>query len=531
MRAVNCILACTLAVIGVLVPACGRLNSGAFKMIETRLGTFDIVDLPVFSPDGRHVAWSAQRDEKKQKWCVVVDGVAGAEYDQINTQISLRDSYNPVFSPDGKHVVYSAKKDTKWTMVVDNQEGAEYDAIGDLIFSPDGKHLAYVADGRLVVLDGLEEGNYGRVAVDPVFSPDSRHLAYLASTGRGFFLVLDGQVDANSSGIRPGTFAFSPDSKHTAYVVDSTTAAGDFTGKHFVVVDGHADAEYDDVYPPPFFSPDGKRVAYVASLGGKQFLVVDGQAGARYDSVNGSPMSAGSTSVSSPLFSPDGKHIACAAKKNNKCLVVVDGQPGAEYDYIGSLIFSPDSKHFAYVAFISGGGLIGTWPNPTKDTRVVVVDGHEDKAYAQIGESIAFSPDGKRLEDGDQNGPKVADQKLVVSGDVSTSPKITSPDQKHVAYELIGASKWMQTPRMNLGGVRDACVVLDGQAGPLYDGSIGNGTVGNGSPILPINFVTELAKDNSIYLEGSVYFRDDGVVEYLAVEKGSLYRVQLVPVR
>ena len=52
-----------------------------------------------------------------------------------------------VVSPDGKRVAYGAQKGEKWRVVVDGQEGSEYDRIveGGLIFSPDSKRVAYLA--------------------------------------------------------------------------------------------------------------------------------------------------------------------------------------------------------------------------------------------------------------------------------------------------------------------------------------------------------------------------------------------------
>ncbi|HYL11749.1 MAG TPA: hypothetical protein VEV41_01865 [Terriglobales bacterium] len=89
---------------------------------------------PIFSPDGKRVAYAAQ---KGAKLFVVVDGKAGAEYDTIG-------GGTLVFSPDGKRVAYGARKGANWLVVVDGQEGAEYAWIGTLSFSPGGV-LEYLA--------------------------------------------------------------------------------------------------------------------------------------------------------------------------------------------------------------------------------------------------------------------------------------------------------------------------------------------------------------------------------------------------
>jgi hypothetical protein len=94
--------------------------------------------------------------------------------------------------------------------------------------------------------------------------------------------------------------------------------------------------------------------------GDKILVVVDGKEGKEYDGIG----------VGTLTFSPDSKHIAYVAKRGDKVFVVVDGKEGKEYDGIleGTLTFSPNSKHVAYVA-----GRGKKW--------FVVVDGVEGKEY------------------------------------------------------------------------------------------------------------------------------------------------------
>jgi hypothetical protein len=64
-----------------------------------------------------------------------------------------------------------------------------------------------------------------------------------------------------------------------------------------------------------------------------------------------------------------------------------------------------------------------------------------------------------------------------------------SPDGHHFAYQVKHGDKWSW--------------VVDGQAGPAYD-----------------DFVV-----------GSRIFTPDGVLEFLAIKDGSLYRVQYIPAK
>ena len=92
-------------------------------------------------------------------------------------------------------------------------------------------------------------------------------------------------------------------------------------------------------------SLDSKRVACGVragdrwALGSKQFVVIDGEEGKRYDGI-----------ISAPIFSPDSKRVAYLAVLGDKWFVVIDGEEGKRYDGFvrgGRIIFdSPDSLHY-----------------------------------------------------------------------------------------------------------------------------------------------------------------------------------------
>jgi hypothetical protein len=65
-----------------------------------------------------------------------VDAQTTEEYDAIGR--------GPIFSADGKHVAYSVKNANKWSVVVDGKVGEDYGGTGPLVFNPDGT-LEYVA--------------------------------------------------------------------------------------------------------------------------------------------------------------------------------------------------------------------------------------------------------------------------------------------------------------------------------------------------------------------------------------------------
>jgi Tol biopolymer transport system component len=103
-----------------------------------------------FSPDGGRLACVA-KDHLGE--FVFVTGTGRGDY--------YKRIYGcPVFSPDGRRVAYAALKGNNPVVVVDGAEGKRYEAVGAPSFSPDSVHVSYeaVLGGRhFLVVDGKEE--------------------------------------------------------------------------------------------------------------------------------------------------------------------------------------------------------------------------------------------------------------------------------------------------------------------------------------------------------------------------------------
>jgi len=69
---------------------------------------------------------------KNKQQVVVVDGQEGAAYEKVNLLL---------FSPDDRRLAYAASRAEKWMMVVDGKEGASWKSISAYAFSPDSQHL------------------------------------------------------------------------------------------------------------------------------------------------------------------------------------------------------------------------------------------------------------------------------------------------------------------------------------------------------------------------------------------------------
>jgi WD40 repeat protein len=230
---------------------------------------------PTLSPDGSRLAYVVE--DISLSGFMVVDGQPGQTRGYLKA---------PIFSSDGKHVAYEARVGDSWYVVLDGQPGPAYGSIRGLTFSPDGKRSAYMGYSKtypydgVVVVDGQPGPKYGKVW-ELTFSPDGKHIAYRADQGELAFAVLDGEPGLGYESVWEG-LVFSPDGRLTY------TARKD--GKVFVVIGRQPGPAYGG--EEITFSPDGRRIAFqttVVGSGGwserKKSVVLDGQLGPEYEGI------------------------------------------------------------------------------------------------------------------------------------------------------------------------------------------------------------------------------------------------------
>ena len=279
----------------------------------------------------------------------------------------------------------------------------------------------------------------GEVEYSRVISDDQKHIAFTVKTNGGEFVMVDGVAGKTYKSIlrMPLTEAgvqqqinFSPDGRRVAYVAKRGE-------KFLVVVDGQEGPEYEGLrVGAPNFSPDSRRLAYFAERGGKTLAVIDG--------VESKPFE--TSHAIAPQFSPDSRHVVYVADHGKQMRVVVDGEETLESEYVDEPKFSKTGKRMVYTL-------------AHENEFTVVIDGKKGKAYSGLGNNIEFSDDEQHvLYQADT--PK--GQVIVVDG-VETEPVpiieensyLFSPDGQHVAF------------KGSLG--RDSeFVVVDNQRGKTY---------------------------------------------------------------
>jgi hypothetical protein len=193
-------------------------------------------------------------------------------------------------------------------------------------------------------------------------SPDSKRVAYGAKRGLKWFNVVDG-VKGNEYDDLSGITLFSPDSKHVVY---GALRSAWRHSKEWLVVDGveRKERHYDKIDGGNLaFSPNSKRMAFVALRGDMQFVVVDSVEGKEYDGIAEGSLS----------FTPDSKRVAYWARRAKKGMVVVDGVEGKEYDGLlnGSRLVFDSSGEFHQEEGATGSVTPMYQPDPRRlDRRV-----------------------------------------------------------------------------------------------------------------------------------------------------------------
>jgi Tol biopolymer transport system component len=186
------------------------------------------------------------------------------------------------------------------------------------------------------------------------------------------------QVLGDVSNSVADTLTLSPDGKRFAVVtVDPRTKA------RRVVVDGKQMGRlYDSIARGmPLFSPDGKRLAFVARVGPKCYVIADGAESEGY------LLTRDGWPVANLAFSPNSRYLAFSARVEGKTRVVVNGENFGPYDVsldaegnrlwgVWDFRFSPDGEYFAYRARTAGKMILCTGkviPDPArKDGRLSV---------------------------------------------------------------------------------------------------------------------------------------------------------------
>jgi Tol biopolymer transport system component/serine/threonine protein kinase len=407
---------------------------------------------PVWMPDGARIIYNSTRNGVAQICVVDVNTRA-------STQITFSDTDNDVsdVSPDGTRILYANSRDEAdlWGVRLDSIKGFQLTSdVGIELWAdaaPDGRHFVYQAkplhhasvqifDCALYVaslagderrLPVAENGFY------PQWSPDGKRIAFLrfekdsapnlfdmqAAGGEVKRLTREGIDFAGFSRLpynrlQTRDYEWSPDSQLLAYCATRNGVSNVWTA----AVDGAGEKQFSHNAERgtqcfnPLWSPDGKRIAYlarkIAADGAREvrweIYIDDGSEGRKLyesDSVLGL-LGWDSAGDSLLVKTIEGKRDPVSAVSPNDVLclkISVAGgkaQPFAQLSaaYFNTLQIAPDGSRVAFVRR----------ENKTDELCLISADGGESRKIVNAGDprvylfGLSWSQDGKTIYYGKQ---------------------------------------------------------------------------------------------------------------------------------
>ncbi|MET0361161.1 MAG: LpqB family beta-propeller domain-containing protein [Sphingobium sp.] len=340
---------------------------------------------PVWSPDGKTLAYFAYRDGGYDLWTVSPDGSNARKLTE-----GAYDDREPAWSPDGKTIAFSSDRKGEgaasyniWTLDLADGTFRQLTSDGDEdrmpSWSPDGKEVAFsrtagprsalwavaIANGQSRLLKQAE----GRIDA-PSWGPNGE-LAYVLFDAKGSRLEIDGRTVSGNENVFPFRVSWLPGGAYY-YVSDGLIRRGGakagatvpFTARLEVTRPSYVRAkrDFDSTAPRkaigilrPRISPNGTQIAFVA-LG--DVYLMSSKGGKPENLTNDHAMDA------DVAWSPDGRSLVYTSDKGGGLpqLWIRDLKTGKDRQFtkldtqpLGA-VWSPDGTR---IAFIDADGMWG----------------------------------------------------------------------------------------------------------------------------------------------------------------------------
>jgi tricorn protease len=437
---------------------------------------------PDISPDGKLIAFSYLGDI----WTVeTIGGVA--------RPVTMHEAHDiaPVFSPDGRWLAFSSNRHGSYDVFVVPVQGGRprrltFDSAADLVngWSPDGKEILFASTRSITYPPSfelyavpVEGGRVRRISVaegkEGVYSPAGDQIAYVRGPGtwyrkgyRGssnddiWICNVDGTHNRQLTTFegQDGSPMWSADGRFIYYVSDCCSTPDNPTAANIVRQDASGKGPPQ---PITFHKEDWVRRARISGNGewivyecGPDLWVVSVKDGNSRklaievhadDKSNTERIATFTQGASEFALSPDERHVAFVVHGEVFLMPITGGKATRLTDnpaFDHSIAWSPDSRQIVFASDRSGREELYLLESDDPDHRELVrahkfkVKQLTDTPEAELAAS--FSPDGRRvafLRAGKlwTMKPDGSDQKVVVD-DVQVFDYEWSPDSKWIVY-------------------------------------------------------------------------------------------------
>jgi dipeptidyl aminopeptidase/acylaminoacyl peptidase len=241
------------------------------------------VGSPVLSPDGRWVAYTLRETNwddnlyKTEIW--IADTQTGSVRQLTNSMSAAKSSSAPAWSPDGRSLAFTSDRSEKRQIYIINLDGGEAvkltsgdEGVGSFKWSPDGRSIAFTVTDAQPQSQKDREKKYGQFdAIDQDYRMTHLHVIEVASTKsrrltQGSFTV--------------GAFDWSPDGKEIAFDHRINPALSNNATADISVVNVETGAvrllvSQKGPDTNPVWSPDGSKIAFESGMGKPDFFYMN----------------------------------------------------------------------------------------------------------------------------------------------------------------------------------------------------------------------------------------------------------------